>query len=118
MNENGDPAGYDLFGKCFRKQCEILNIRREKSAAYQPRLHDLKCTFAVHRITYWIRTDTDLNRMLPALAAYMGIKLASSERYLYLAPERLRKHLNKLSPLRHKGHWRSNQDLMNFLNSF
>jgi integrase/recombinase XerD len=118
VNENGDRAGYDLFEKCFRKQREILNIRREKSATYQPRLHDLKYTFAVHRIASWIRSNTDLNRMLPALAAYMGMKLVTSERYFYLTPERFRKHLNKLSPPSHKGHWRNNPELMTFLNSF
>lgn len=117
VNESGDPAGYDLFEKCFRKQREILNIRREKTATYQPRLHDLKYAFAVHRITSWIRSSKDLNRMLPALAAYMGMKLVSTERYFHLTPERFRKQLNKLSPQRSKSHWRNNRELMTFLNS-
>jgi integrase/recombinase XerD len=108
---------YDLFEKCFRKQREILNIRREKTATYQPRLHDLKYTFAVHRITWWIRSNQDLNRMLPALAAYMGMKLISTERYFHLMPERFRKQLNKLSPKSSKSHWRNNRELMTFLNS-
>jgi integrase/recombinase XerD len=117
VNENGDPAGPYPFEKCFRKQCELHNIRREPSATYQPRLHDLKCAFAVHRITSWIRSKTDLNKMLPALAAYMGMKLVSTERYFQLTPERFRKHLNKLSPQSHKSHWRNNQELMAFLNN-
>jgi integrase/recombinase XerD len=41
--------------------------------------------------------------MLPALSAYIGQQeLASTERYLSLAPERFRKELDKLSPTRGK----------------
>jgi integrase/recombinase XerD len=117
VNKDGKPARYELFLRCFRKQCEFCNIRRERSSTYQPRLHDLKFTFAVHRITSWIRSNTDLNRMLPALAAYMGLKLVSTERYFYLTPERFTKQLNKLSPLGRKDHWRNDPDLMAFLTS-
>lgn len=117
VNKDGKPARYESFLRCFRKQCEFCNIRRERSSTYQPRLHDLKFTFAVHRITAWIRSNTDLNRMLPALAAYMGLKLVSTERYFYLTPERFTKQLNKLSPPGGRGHWRNNPDLMAFLNS-
>jgi len=117
VNKNGTPAGYESFLRCFRKRCEFCNIRRERSSTYQPRLHDLKFTFAVHRIRFWIRSKTDLNKMLPALAAYMGLKLVTTERYFYLTPERFTKHLNKLSPPRTKNHWRNNPDLMKFLNS-
>ena len=117
VDRNGHRAGYDLFEKCFRKRCNSLCIRREQSATYQPRLHDLKYAFAVHRITSWIRNGTDLNRMLPALAAYMGMKLGSTERYLQLTPERFKKQLNKLSPLGFKSHWRQDKELMAFLKS-
>jgi integrase/recombinase XerD len=37
--------------KSFYRIRENANIRREQSATYQPRMHDIKCTFAVHRIT-------------------------------------------------------------------
>jgi integrase/recombinase XerD len=117
VGENGDPVGYDVLEKCFRKQCNSLGIRREQSSTYQPRMHDLKCAFAVHRITSWIRSGMDLNRMLPALAAYMGMKLVSTERYFRLTPERFKKQLNKLSPLGFKSHWRHNKELMAFLES-
>jgi hypothetical protein len=54
--------------------------------------------------------------MLPALAAYIGQQeLASTERYLSLTPERFRKELDKLSPMRRKQRWRNNPNLMNFL---
>jgi hypothetical protein len=79
-------------------------------------MNDLKYTFAVHRITSWIRDGANLNRMLPALAAYMGQGgLGSTERYLSMTPERYRKQLEKLSPRRGRGQWRNNKALMKFL---
>lgn len=102
--------------KRFQKLRKIAGITRNDGACYQPRMHDLRITFAVHRITSWIRKGADLNRMLPALAAYMGkVGLASTERYLSLTPERFRKELDKLSPGRGKKHWRDDPSLMKFL---
>jgi integrase/recombinase XerD len=108
------------MGPVEKKFCRIrkcANISREPSATYQPRLHDLKSTFAVHRITSWIRSGADLNRMLPALATYMGQRFGSTDRYFQLAPERFKKQLKKLSPQGHKGHWRGDRKLMDFLAS-
>ena len=108
------------MGPVEKKFCRIrksANISREPSATYQPRLHDLKSTFAVHRITSWIRSGADLNRMLPALAAYMGLRFGSTDRYFQLAPVRFKKQLKKLSPQSHRGHWRNDRELMDFLAS-
>jgi len=82
----------------------------------RPCLRDLRPTFAVHRITSWIARKEDLNRMLPALAAYMGnAGLESTERYLHLAPERFRRALNKLSPPKVPPRWRNNPAMLEFL---
>jgi len=91
-------------------------IVRHDGSFYQPRMHDLRATFAVHRITSWIKNKADLNRMLPALSVYMGqVGLASTERYLYMTPERFRKELNRLSPMKPKRHWRDDPALLEFL---
>ncbi len=37
-----------------------------------PRLHDLRRTFAVHRLVHWYREGADLWAKLPLLATYMG----------------------------------------------
>jgi site-specific recombinase XerD len=114
----GDRSLYsESVEKKFCRIRKIANVSREASATYQPRLHDLKCTFAVHRITSWIRGGADLNRMLPALAAYLGQRLGSTERYFLLTPERFTKQLKKLSPQGHRGHWRNDKKLMEFLAS-
>ena len=63
-----------------------------------------------------MRTGADLNRLLPALAVYMGhANLCTTQKYLAMTPERFRKQLNKLSPIRRKGHWRDDKELMAFL---
>jgi hypothetical protein len=112
------PIRIAAASKHFEKMREIAGIRRYDGASFQPRLIDLKFTFAVHRITSWIRNGADLNCMLPALAAYMGqTGLGSTERYLALTPARFQKHLDKLSPGRRKFHWRNDKNLMTFLSS-
>ncbi len=79
-------------------------------------MHDLRHTFAVHRITSWIKHGAELNRMLPALAVYMGQSgLGSTERYLSLTPERFRTQLMKLSPAKAQKRWRDDAALMKFL---
>ena len=94
----------------------LAAVERRDGMYYQPRMHDLRSTFAVHRITSWIKEGADLNRMLPALAAYMGISnLVTTEKYLDLTPEHYRKQLRKLSPQRGKSRWRDDPALMKFL---
>ena len=53
-----------------------------------PRVHDLRHTFAVHRLLEWYREGTDLNEMLPFLSTYMGHNgIEGTQRYLHLVPE-------------------------------
>jgi integrase/recombinase XerD len=101
----------------FRNLRGLAAIQRYDGATYQPRMHDLRATFAVHRLTSWLRQGGNLNRLIPALSAYMGqVGLGTSERYLKLAPERFRTQLVKLSPQHRKGkRWRDDRDLMKFL---
>lgn len=50
-----------------------------------PRLHDLRATFAVHRVESWYREGADLGAKLPILSAYMGhLSLAGTQKYLRL----------------------------------
>lgn len=102
----------------FRRLRVIAGVQRSDGAVYQPRMHDLRATFAVHRITSWVKNGADLNRMLPALSTYMGnMGLSASERYLLLTPERFRKELVKLSAARGRKRWRDDPALMQFLRS-
>jgi len=55
-----------------------------------PRLHDLRHTFAVHRLLRWYREGLDVQSRLPALATFMGhIEPISTEVYLTATNELL-----------------------------
>jgi site-specific recombinase XerD len=76
--------------KCFRRLREHAGIRRFDGASYQPRLHDLRHTFAVHRLTSWYREGADVQNLLPYLSVYLGhVNLAATQVYLSMTPELL-----------------------------
>jgi integrase/recombinase XerD len=52
-----------------------------------PRLHDMRHSFAVHRLEDWYRQGANLAAKLPVLSAYMGHQsLVGTQRYLRLTP--------------------------------
>jgi integrase/recombinase XerD len=60
-------------------------------ARHQPRLHDMRHAFAVHRLISWYRDGADVQRLLPKLATYLGhVHIGGTQRYLTLTPELLR----------------------------
>ena len=68
------------------------NVLDETAAArHQPRLHDLRHSFAVHRLISWYRDGADVQRLLPKLSTYLGhVHISGTQRYLTLTPELLR----------------------------
>jgi len=53
-----------------------------------PRVHDLRHTFAVHRLQEWYEEGIDLTSKLPVLAAYMGHRnFYCTQRYMHLTLE-------------------------------
>jgi integrase/recombinase XerD len=116
LSKSGAPVNGLYFSLSFKRVREIAEITRGKDSRYDVRLHDLRFTFAVHRITSWIKSGADLNRLLPALSTYMGNgNLAAANFYLSLTPERFRTQLQRLSPQRAHTRWRDNPELMRFL---
>jgi len=88
-------TGHRLFhgrvGIIFRELRRRAGIRREGGPRWQPRVHDLRHTFAVHRLVAWYREGADVQRMLPLLSTYLGhINIAATQRYLTMTPELLR----------------------------
>lgn len=58
---------------------------------HQPRLHDARHSFAVHRLTTWYRQGADVQRLLPKLSTYLGhANISGTQRYLSLTPDLLR----------------------------
>lgn len=63
---------------------------RRNGARYQPRLHDLRHTFAVRRLVTWYREGADVQRLLPKLSTYLGhVDIAATQKYLQMIPELL-----------------------------
>lgn len=51
---------------------EGAGVRRYDGARYQPRLQDLRHTFATERVVSWYREGRDVQDMLPVLSTYLG----------------------------------------------
>lgn len=119
VGRDGKVLNRNALSVAFRKLRGLAGIQRHDGAIYQPRMHDLRATFAVHRLTNWLRQNADLNRLIPALSAYMGqCGLGSTGRYLKLAPERFRNQLVELSPQHpRRKRWRDDPVLMKFLDA-
>ena len=80
-------AGLDL---AFRHARASAGIRRVDVAHYQPRMHDLRHTFAVHRLTEWYRQGKDVQQLLLQLSVYLGHRnLSCTQVYLSMTPELL-----------------------------
>ena len=118
LTRDGNAVNVVTLAKTFQRLRRVAGITGSDGRFHPPRMHDLRHTFAIHRLTAWIKQGADLNRMLPALAAYMGqVGLGSTERYLSMTPERFRGQLVLLSPQRRKRRWRDNAALMRFLSA-
>lgn len=76
--------------RIFRQLCERAGIRRMDGGRFQPRLHDVRHTFALNRLISWYRQGADVQRLLPFLSTYLGhIDVAATQRYLAMTPELL-----------------------------
>jgi ribosomal protein S16 len=117
VGKDGKPLKRLALCLAFRRLRRLARIERHDGATYQPRMDDLRVTFAVHRLASWLKQGADLNRLIPALSAYMGQRgLGSTERYLKLTPNRFRDQLVMLSPQhRRRKRWRDDRGLMKFL---
>jgi len=113
---SGRPLVRSYLNQCFRRLQRAGAVVRSDDSSHEPRMQDLRPTFAVHRLTSWIKQGVDMNRMLPALSAYMGYSgLVAAEKFLALTPERFRRQLRILSPENGRKHWRNDSELMTFL---
>jgi integrase/recombinase XerD len=87
---SGDRVNPFTLEGCFQRIREQAGVRRSADARYQPRLHDLRHTFAVHRLTQWYRQGADVQRLLYHLSVYLGhAHLANTQPYLTMTPELL-----------------------------
>jgi integrase/recombinase XerD len=88
--EGGGPVPAERLEMKFRTLCDHAGIRRTDTRE-QPRIHDLRHTFAVHRLTSWYQQGADVQRLLHHLSVYLGhVHLRHTQVYLSMTPELLR----------------------------
>lgn len=86
----GNPLPYDRVKDVFPLLRRQAGLHRNGNR-HQPRIHDLRHSFAVHRLVAWYREGKDVQRLLPQLSTYLGhVDIAETQPYLSMTPELLR----------------------------
>jgi len=76
--------------RVFTRLRKHAGVEHPSHARWQPRLHDLRHTFAVHRLIAWYREGADVQACLPRLATYLGhANISGTQTYLTMTPELL-----------------------------
>lgn len=90
VNRQGQPVHRCTLESAFKRTREYAGIRRADGGRLQPRMHDLRHTFAVHRLTAWYLQGADVQRLIYHLSVYLGhAHLADTQVYLSMTPELL-----------------------------
>jgi len=90
VTRHGQPVKRSLVENTFCRLRRLADVRRHDGSRYQPRLHDLRHTFAVHRLVAWYREGADVQRLLPQLSTYLGhVHVSATQRYLTMTPDLL-----------------------------
>jgi integrase/recombinase XerD len=87
---SGHRINDELIQNYFSILRRHVGIIRSDVRRFQPRLHDLRHTFAVHRLTSWYQQGADVQRLLPKLSTYLGhVHIQATQVYLTMTPELL-----------------------------
>lgn len=90
LRRDAKRVDIDTLEHAFQRIRAHAGLRRDGGGRCQPRLHDLRHTSAVHRLTSWYREGRDVQKLLPQLSVYMGhTHLAATQVYLTMTPELL-----------------------------
>lgn len=89
-NLDGSPVHEDAVYSAFVRLLRRAGIESTDASRQAPRLHSLRHSFAVHRLTDWYRQGADVQRLLPVLSTYLGhARLRHTQVYLSMTPELL-----------------------------
>lgn len=72
LTKQDKPIKRGTIHLAFSKIRNIAGIKRDDGVLMLPRIHDLRHTFAVNRLTQWYREGKDVQTLLPQLSTYMG----------------------------------------------
>jgi integrase len=85
VSQAGRPLPYSTVRTVFRKLCRSLKIMG--NGERQPRLHDMRHTFACRCIERWYTESVDLHHAVSALSVYLGhAKVSDTYWYLTATP--------------------------------
>ena len=89
-NRDGTALASSTVQAAFDALRRIAGVGGGPGGRTVPRLHDLRHSFAVHRLTAWYREGCDVQRLLPVLSTYLGhADLEGTKVYLSMTPELL-----------------------------
>ena len=84
LSDRGRELPYSTVRTVFRKLCAAQRITR---VGRQPRLHDIRHTFACRRVEAWYDGKVDLAHAVSALSVYLGhAKVSDTYWYLTATP--------------------------------
>lgn len=87
---DGKRVNISTLENVFQRVRSHAGLHRDGGVRCQPRLHHLRHTSAVHRLTAWYREGKDVQKLLPQLSVYLGhTYLAATQVYLTMTPELL-----------------------------
>lgn len=90
LDKRGEAVHRCSLDNAFKRLRKHVGVRRSDGGRFQPRIHDLRHTFAVHRLTAWYRQGADVQRLVYHLSVYLGHDcLAHTQVYLTMIPELL-----------------------------
>jgi integrase len=88
VGPRGRPVSKNALSASFHDILKRAGIAQ--TGGRRPRIHDLRGTFAVHRLLRWYEQNVDLEAKLPLLVTYLGhVSLQGTQRYLQLARDLL-----------------------------
>jgi integrase/recombinase XerD len=82
-----EPVTVQQVERAFYRVRKQAAVSRNDGGRYQPRLHELRHSAAVHRVVDWYQQGADVQRLLPQLATYLGHDhISATQRYLTMTP--------------------------------
>lgn len=89
-NRDGTRLSSSTVQTAFDRLRRVADVHGRAGGRENPRLHDLRHSFAVHRLMAWYRRGADVQRLLPALSTYLGHSdLEGTKVYLTMTPDLL-----------------------------
>jgi integrase/recombinase XerD len=90
LDKRGEPVHRCALDSAFKRLRKHVGLRRSDGGRFQPRLHDLRHTFAVDRLVAWYRQGANVQRLVYHLSVYLGHDyLKHTQVYLTMIPELL-----------------------------